>query len=155
MRKKLNIYLIRHGEKEINEDPYLTKRGRKQIKLLAKRLQKEKITEIYSSDLNRCKETAEIISKRLKLQIKYTKVLRELPSIVKENPLKYKKEINKVKKFWDKITNEKGNILLSSSGIVNRILISFALDIKTNKANFMQYPSGLTRIEKMEKEKKI
>src|SRR3990172_12822221 len=146
--KKLNIYIIRHGEKAGDEGG-LTKRGKAQVSSLAKKLGKLKITKIYSSDLQRCKETAEIIKKTLKLPIKYEKALREVPSKVKEQPKKYKKEIeivrkfwNKmdkargnillvssgiVRKFWNKMDKARGNILLVSSGIVNRILLSFAL----------------------------
>lgn len=146
--ENLIIYIVRHGEKT-EDGQILTERGKKQTKLLAKRLVKMKINNIYSSDFNRCIETAEIIKKKLKLSYKLEKDLREVPSLVKEQPEKYKKEIDKIKKFWKKVTKEKGNILLVSSGIVNRILISFALDIKSNHANFMQYPTGLTKIEKI------
>src|SRR3989344_139516 len=121
MEPKLNIYIIRHGEK-INSENGLTNRGKQQARLLAKRLGKLKISKIYSSDLERCKETAKIIQKELKLPIKYEKSLMEVPSEVKEKPKKHIKKINIIKKFWDKLGKKQGNILLSSSGIVNRIL---------------------------------
>ena len=148
MKKRLNIYIVRHGEKIDGENMPLTKRGRKQAELLAKRLRKLKISKMYSSDLERCKETAEIIKKHIKIPIKYDIALREVPNKVKKYPKRYKKEVNIIRKFWSKINKEKGNLLLVSSGIVNRILLSFALKIDTSKANFMQYPTGLTRIEK-------
>src|SRR3990172_3881755 len=139
--KKLNIYIIRHGEK-VSDAGGLTKKGRAQAISLAKRLGKLNITKIYSSDLRRCKETAEIIRKTLKLPIKYEKALREVPGVVKEQPKKYKKEIKIIRNFWNKIDKSGGNILLVSSGIVNRILISFALNIDSSKAHFMQHPTG-------------
>lgn len=148
-KQNLNIYLLRHGEKLNNEDGPLTKIGRSQAKLLAKRLKKLNINKIYSSNLKRCKETAEIISKQLKLPIEYNKALREVPSIVKEQPEKNLKEINVIKKFWEKVKKQNKTILLISSGIVNRIIISFALNIESPKANFMQYPTGLTKMEKV------
>lgn len=153
MKKELNIYIIRHGEK-IGDESGLTKIGKKQVKLLTKRLSKLKINKIYSSDLQRCKETAEIIKKQIKIPIIFEKALREVSNKVKEYPEKHKKEIKNIKKFWGKLHKKTGNILLVSSGIVNRILLSFALKIDPSNANFMQYPTGLTRIEKNYKKKR-
>ncbi|MFW9882326.1 MAG: histidine phosphatase family protein [Candidatus Thorarchaeota archaeon] len=55
------IYLIRHGEKD-SKGRYLSKRGIKQTKLLAKKLRNIKFKKIYSSDLERCKQTTKIIN---------------------------------------------------------------------------------------------
>ncbi|PIO08620.1 hypothetical protein COU59_00935 [Candidatus Pacearchaeota archaeon CG10_big_fil_rev_8_21_14_0_10_34_12] len=152
MENKLNIYIIRHGEK-IGGEKGLTKKGMAQVGSLTKRLGKLKITNIYSSDLLRCRETSDIIKRTLKLHVKYEKALREVPSIIKENPKKHKKEIKIIKDFWNKLDKANGNILLVSSGIVNRILISFSLNINSSNANFMQYQTGLTRMEKVKKKK--
>lgn len=87
-----NKYLIlRHGEtinvadKEKNiyskkEDFSLglTEKGEKQIKALAKRLKKEKIDLIFSSDYFRTKETAKIIAQELGLLVKHNKRLRDV-----------------------------------------------------------------------------
>ena len=63
----MEIIFIRHTEKEeVGEDPYLTKRGIKQAKHLANRLKKEKFSEFYCSDMNRAKQTSEIVSKILR-----------------------------------------------------------------------------------------
>lgn len=154
MKKELNIYIIRHGEKIEGDNMPLTERGRKQAELVAKRLKKLGIQKMYSSDLKRCKETAEIIKKQIKIPIIFEKALREVPSQVKEQPKKYKKEIRIVRRFWEKIHKKTGTILLVSSGIVNRILISFALEIDPSKANFMQYTTGVTRLERNYKKKR-
>jgi len=142
-----NIYLIRHGEKD-SEGKFLSKRGVKQAKLLARRFKKIKFDKIYSSDLERCKQTAEIINKKTNLLIVYEKGLREVKGFVKEFPKKYKEEIKIIKKVYNKLSKEKGNILVSSSGIVNRILISMFLDISSDKANFIQNPAGVNLIDK-------
>ncbi|MDP3986600.1 MAG: histidine phosphatase family protein [Nanoarchaeota archaeon] len=72
----MKIYLIRHGESEGNRlginqgqknDFPLTENGRDQSSRVAERLAKEKICAIYSSDLRRAKETAEIICSPHKL----------------------------------------------------------------------------------------
>jgi len=50
----MKITFIRHAEKEeTGEDPYLTKKGVKQAKYLAKKLRREKFDEFYCSDMNR------------------------------------------------------------------------------------------------------
>ncbi|MBU2616614.1 MAG: histidine phosphatase family protein [Nanoarchaeota archaeon] len=68
----MKVYLIRHGESEGNKlginqgqknDFSLTEKGREQARKIGERLEKEKICAVYSSDLERAKETAEIIGK--------------------------------------------------------------------------------------------
>ena len=70
MRKdcKMNIYLIRHGRqnsKLCNVDVELSPEGREQADLVGKRLQTYHIDVVYSSQLIRAKETADIINKYL------------------------------------------------------------------------------------------
>ena len=59
------LYMIRHGEYDWDDQPTpqkgLTPRGRKQARLTARRLRTLPATAIYSSDLRRAVETAEII----------------------------------------------------------------------------------------------
>lgn len=147
MKEKLTIYLFRHGEKDSN-GKFLSKRGIKQAKCLSRRFNKIKIDKIYSSDLDRCKQTSDIINKKHKLPIIYCSELREVKGKVKEFPKKHKKEIKKIERVYKKISREKGHILVSSSGIANRILISMFMKIEPNKANFIQNPTGLTIIDK-------
>ena len=72
----MEIIFIRHAEKEeTGEDPYLTKKGIKQAKHLAKKLKKEKFKEFYCSDMNRAKQTAKIISKKIRIAPKIEKSL--------------------------------------------------------------------------------
>jgi alpha-ribazole phosphatase len=82
----IKLILIRHGETlwakenryQGHTDVELSERGRKQVKLLAKRLAKEKITAIYASDLQRASETAKAIAKFHSLKVKETPLLREI-----------------------------------------------------------------------------
>jgi broad specificity phosphatase PhoE len=68
--KSTTIYLVRHGESESNRDgiisghdnPPLTNMGRKQVKDAKKALQSVKFDVVYSSDLQRARETVEIIA---------------------------------------------------------------------------------------------
>ncbi|KKQ21675.1 MAG: hypothetical protein A3G45_02605 [Candidatus Staskawiczbacteria bacterium RIFCSPLOWO2_12_FULL_37_15] len=79
------IYFVRHGETEWNKkkivqghkDSPLTIKGTSSAERLGKLLRGKKIEIIYSSDLGRCVQTAEIINRCLKVKIIKTKKLRE------------------------------------------------------------------------------
>ncbi len=66
------VYLIRHGETDWNRDEIcmgqmdipLNERGRRQAERTAERLAPERLDVIYSSDLSRAVETAQIIARR-------------------------------------------------------------------------------------------
>lgn len=83
----MNIYIIRHGETKrdrvFNGDGYpdanLTERGVRQAHLTGEHLSKISFDEIYSSDLNRAIQTAQIISSYQKNhQITIDKQIREI-----------------------------------------------------------------------------
>ncbi len=89
--------LMRHGESQHNltdsvsckPDPKntLTERGRGQVLDTAKKLKKEKIDIIYSSDLERAKETAQIVAKEVGVAPEYifsSSEIRELNAGVYE-----------------------------------------------------------------------
>ena len=64
----MNIYLVRHGRqssKLCNVDVELSKEGRRQAELVGERLEKYSIDAVYSSDLIRAVETADIINGHL------------------------------------------------------------------------------------------
>ncbi|MBI2041975.1 MAG: class I tRNA ligase family protein [Candidatus Nealsonbacteria bacterium] len=82
-------YILRHGyslrnhQKVISSWPEvkplpLTKKGEGQIKLAARKLKKEKIDLIFSSDILRARQTAEIVSKELGAEIEYDLRLRDI-----------------------------------------------------------------------------
>ncbi|HPD60964.1 MAG TPA: histidine phosphatase family protein [Thermodesulfobacteriota bacterium] len=82
----MRIYLIRHGEIDSNvkkiyagtsEEP-LNSNGRRQVALLASRLEGKGISRIYTSPLTRAVETAKILSKKLKVPVIVEKELREI-----------------------------------------------------------------------------
>lgn len=83
----MRIYLVRHGETDWNkkgiyqgqEDTPLNEKGKDEARNLALALKGKEISIIYSSDLTRAKETAEIIAKSLGIQtIIYKESLREM-----------------------------------------------------------------------------
>jgi broad specificity phosphatase PhoE len=147
---KVNIYLIRHGEKS-EDGSSLTERGSKQVLFLSKRLAKIGLNKIISSDIPRCIATTKTISKYIKTNIVFDEGLREVEGFVKEHPEKHKQEIRKIQVFWNRVTKERGNVLLVGSGNVNRILIALALKINPKNSRFVQNPTGLTHLEYINK----
>jgi isoleucyl-tRNA synthetase len=105
---KNKYFLLRHGTslknlKDIDScwpekiPSPLTKEGEKQIKLAAKRLKNEKIDLIFSSDLLRTKQTAEIVGKELGIRPKFNKKLRDVNvGIFNGRPIK------EIGRFWNK-----------------------------------------------------
>ncbi len=81
----MNIYFVRHGESkgnktDVHQNPGtpLSKKGKEQAKILARRLRKMPIDFIYSSPYKRAGETAEIISKETRKPIEYWESLHEM-----------------------------------------------------------------------------
>jgi broad specificity phosphatase PhoE len=82
----MRIYFTRHGESEANtlriisnrDLPHpLTEKGRFQASMLAEKLHGKSITRIYTSPIPRARETAEILSLILDVQMECVDVLRE------------------------------------------------------------------------------
>lgn len=78
----MNIYLIRHGQKQDDSKNHekleLTEKGFKQANLLGERLKKYNIQRIYSSDMVRAIQTSEEINKYLNVNIVLKNELREI-----------------------------------------------------------------------------
>lgn len=88
MNLKNNYFLFRHGESKSNKEEFvsswpekihnpLTSKGVRQVKRAIKKLKKENIDLIFSSDLLRCKQTAEMVVRELNLKVIFDKKLRE------------------------------------------------------------------------------
>ena len=139
----MEIVFVRHAEKEkLGEDSYLTKKGERQAKHLARKLSKfKKFNEFYCSDLNRSKQTAKIVSKRIKIKPKIEKSLNEFKSeTLKKNKNKWgnkeKSHYNKLISFLKRITknpNEKKRILIIAHGVTNKVMLSHFLKIDIKK----------------------
>jgi broad specificity phosphatase PhoE len=82
----MNIYLLRHGQTNLNKngkfqsafDKDLNELGKKQAELLGKRMQKYHIDIIYSSDLKRVVETSKILNNYIGTEIIIKEELREI-----------------------------------------------------------------------------
>ena len=80
------IYIVRHGQTEWNllgktqghGNSDLTPKGIEQAELLADSMTKYPIDYIYSSDLGRAYQTAEIIGNKLNIEVEKTEALREM-----------------------------------------------------------------------------
>jgi len=142
----MKILLIRHGESEgnvkskENKKDRLTKKGKKQAQHLGEHLKNFKISEIYSSNLIRAKETAEIISKKIHVQIKaHFEELNEYEvKHFKNNLLKiFSPRLKKLKKLLNKISKEREKdktIIIVAHGFTNRLIIAYLLGIKISKS---------------------
>lgn len=83
--KTTTIYIVRHGESAGNTkklfglvpEVNLTYKGIQQVKELSKKLSNIQFDYIFSSDLKRAKQTAEILSKKMDISIAIMEDLRE------------------------------------------------------------------------------
>lgn len=82
-------FLLRHGESIPNVEEFhcswpepkggsLTSNGRRQVEKLIPKIKRNKIDLIFSSDILRAKQTAEMIGKAINMKIEYDKRLREI-----------------------------------------------------------------------------
>ena len=129
----IKIYLIRHGEAIdgwTSLDPGLSKLGKKQaedLKLSLKKKLKNK-TDIISSPLLRCQETANISVSDSKKKIVVDDIFRELPSPIKD----LNKRVDWLKRVlplnWEELEKDKESKLsnidyyLWRKKIINKIL---------------------------------
>lgn len=106
----MNIYLIRHGNKELglfNENVNLSELGFKQADITGKRLKEYDIDIIYSSPLKRSVQTAEKINEYLKVDIEIREELKEIyfgdmelkdRNFIDENYSEFYKQLNRLEK---------------------------------------------------------
>ncbi|MBC2851394.1 histidine phosphatase family protein [Cetobacterium sp. 8H] len=119
------IILVRHGETELNTagiffgvmDPELTEKGIEQAKRAKKILEDLEYHKIYTSDLKRAKETAEIINYK-NIDMVLTEDLREINFGIFEGYKyeelleKYPIEVKKSQEDWKNYNYETGESVL-------------------------------------------
>jgi phosphohistidine phosphatase SixA len=165
----MKIFLVRHGESENNvginkgKDSSLTKKGKRQAECFGKNLKKQKINidYIYSSNLKRSKQTAETISKIIKVPIKESfEGLNEYKSKYLRRKLSasFNARIRKLKKFLKEMSKDKEKdetVLIVAHGITNRIIIGYFMKFPLRKQllRFKQHNTGLSILEWNEKYK--
>ena len=105
---KNRYFLLRHGHSLRNAKKIasswpekiplpLTLKGKEQIKKAAKKLKKEKIDFIFSSDILRTKQTAEIVAGQIGVKPRFDKRLREINVGILNGC-----SVEEVGRFWDK-----------------------------------------------------
>jgi len=158
-RGKTTVYFIRHGDRihiTNNQDiglitggPGLSALGKKQAIEVAKKFSKIKkeIDKIYSSDMNRAIETAEIIGKEIGKKPKIIKGISEFNKIVWSNRIyhyKFWKHYLKHRfsiKIFNKILNENKEkvILIVAHGNVIKGIIGKKMGFTHSQINKFDY----------------
>lgn len=167
----LRIYLTRHGETEWNKegllqgksDVKLSAEGIHQAHLLANYLLSHKFDVVYSSDLSRAVETAEILAAKFNLPVNTTPYLREvnfgdwegesISDLAKEHPKSFGRFFTAPERchppngetFLEAqarvmialrniiAEHDNQNVLIVAHGAVNRLIIGAALDMPIHK----------------------
>lgn len=156
----MEIYLVRHGEKEKGDDLSLTDKGVTQSAALAKRLSDKCFDLVYSSEMIRSKETARIVSEKLDCEVVSDKRLNEFRlSMIKKDKVNWFKEetvsYNNLLDFLNKLTSKKGediSVLIIAHGVTNRIIMSYLLELPMNNiVRFEQKETGISSLYWIEK----
>lgn len=166
----MKFILVRHGETVENKKGIiqghlcgrLSKEGKNQSKILAKKLQDEKIDYIYSSDLKRAIDTAEILNTFHSLEIFKSKNLREfdfglLSGTLKKDLKSFNNSEIETTKSVDKRVSSflssniirkplNSTILIISHGGIQKMLISKLSKTLTDK-NWRLSNASITIIE--------
>ncbi len=151
----MRLIIARHGETNHNRKDLiqgfgtrLSALGIKQAELLAKRLLKEDISIVYSSDMTRAKQTLKPFLQKKKVKVVFDKDLREMnfgvfkdksskhfknwadknkKSIFEVKPMKGESFVDvrkRAKRFLDKLlAKEKGNVFIMTHGMTKRALL--------------------------------
>ncbi len=185
----MRILFIRHAQTKDNEKDIiqdgkseLNEKGMEQISKLAKRLEKEKVDQIISSDFDRCRITAEKISEFLNIPIEFNVFLREkndgdwvgksgkevnwdsLEGTLEsrraprgENLIEVRERGRKFfQELLEKFKDTEKAILVVSHATILRILVGdlLGMDIKDSIFNFVLDNCSITEIDIKEKYKK-
>lgn len=177
------IYLMRHGADP--SDRYggwsaygLTEKGRLQVHNVKGNLRNKGITKIYSSDLIRAKETAEIVAEELSLHITYLPQFREsnngllagmlkTEAVVKypgiywnaldwtetwpegESPAQFFHRIQNAWYEFKKQVGEENVLLVSHGGVMNIILcLENGVPYTNKETHFQIHDAEIVRIDK-------
>jgi len=177
----MKIILIRHGETEESKKEiilghlpgHLSSKGKIDMKSTAEVIKKLDLNPkiIFSSDLKRAKDSSEIISKELKLKIKYNQIFRERKGGISEG--KTEKEIDwklyekisfshrkhiggesfvevkkRAKEFLDNISKkEKENIIIVSHSVFLSMLLSYIKNWSIKKSCQFNFNNFVTIID--------
>jgi broad specificity phosphatase PhoE len=186
----MRLIIVRHGETNENVREIvqgqtygtLSEKGRKQAKLLAQRLKDEKLDIIFSSDLERARDTTvEIVKFHPGVPVEYTALIRErnlgsfegrtiaeLRAAQKEEGMpKYKwvppdgesylHILERARKFLDRIMKEHRDktVLVVSHGGFIRSLLSLVLDKPIREMSEAKVPNTCVNILELKSDHKF
>ena len=157
----MEIVFVRHAQKSKDGlDPVLTTMGIKQVKYLARRLKKERFSDIYCSNIKRAMQTSSIIEKSLNLTSKIENSLSEFDMDVfrknkKDWDGKLKEKYDKLKEFLDELTkdaNSNKKILIVAHDNTNRVILSILLELDLkNIVRCGQDETAINRVDWLDK----
>lgn len=163
------IYLIRHGQTNWNLekrtqghiDVPLNENGKKEAFLITKKISNIEIDQIFSSDLQRAQQTAQIINHFFNLPIIYDKRLREFNygqfegrlsqdiseqewCLFNEKPDKLNAEskqavYNRVKDFCLQLNKTKNTLIITHGGIIRMMLYCIQNNWHFNADDFLNF----------------
>ncbi|MFQ5452554.1 MAG: histidine phosphatase family protein [Candidatus Paceibacterota bacterium] len=138
LTKYCTLYIARHGETDWNvkriiqghKGVGLNKQGQKQVTKLAEKLKHVRFDAIFSSDLLRAKQTAEILALERKLAVITSKTLRErtLGSFDGKKIESYKKELRDLLKKYSRLPEKEkfayklSNDIESDEELISRVI---------------------------------
>ena len=162
----MKIYLIRHGEADSNvENIPLTKKGLDEAREVANKLLNYKFEKIYSSDLLRAKQTAEIyLELNPKIKIIVDKRLREVYRVLiggsKKIGTSENREINdkeRADEIFEEILKKREDVAIFCHGNIIRYYLNKILKSKENiwesltinncSISIISYEEGTLKIE--------
>ena len=153
----MRLFLIRHGHtKIVNGEAILSKEGISQSKELAKKLRKIDFDKVYTSDLERSKNTAREYSDTFIEDNRLREVYRVLVGGPEKEGTSSNREFEDKKRadeFFQEILKENGNILVFCHGNIIRYFLNKILKSKENLwENLISDNCSVSIIEKNEKE---
>ena len=166
----MRIIFVRHAEKypkdELNPDPTITEKGVRQAKLLAKRMKssdwnKRGFNGFYCSEMKRARQTADIVSRKIKVIPDVEKSLNEFGSDafeildknkwVRETKVHHKELVSFLKEITKNPEGE-NNVLIIAHWVTNRLILShfFGLN-KVYLGPFLQGDTAINSVAYSEK----
>jgi alpha-ribazole phosphatase len=154
LKPELKVILVRHGEtegwKDKRLDGYtdspLTEKGRRQMQQLAERLAQAPLTGIYSSDLGRTRQGAEMLAEKTGLKVIVFPELRELNFGDLES-LPYKEGLKKLGDDPGRALNWVDNQFPGGESLLDmreRVMPAYRKIIKDNSGMVAVYAHGGT-----------
>ena len=132
----MNLFLIRHGHVEIMDgETKLSEKGILQSKELSKKLKNLKIDKVYSSDLERAKETAKEYSENFIEDKRLREVYRVLvggPEKEGTSPNREIEDKTRADDFFKEIIENEGNFALFCHGNIIRYFLNKIIKSREN-----------------------